>query len=166
MKTQKTPPEDLRLSAAPGADPRGAQPGVSAMTGAGGALVFVYGTLLRGEKNSALLATAEFVGEARTTKGFRLYSCGAFPAMVHYVGGGRVVGEVWRVDARTLALLDRLEGVAWGLYQRKAIRVFIEGVSGYGAPAASLPLQAEAYLQDRDRQQGRVLIPGGSWRAR
>lgn len=142
------------------------------MTSARGTLVFVYGTLLRGEGNNDLLTTAEFVGAARTAKGWRLYSCGAFPAMVRYAGAGRVVGEVWSVDARTLAALDWLEGVQWGHYRRKTVGVFVEGAPGFGASAAKgisvacLPLQVEAYVQDRDQQRGRVLIPGGSWRER
>ena len=71
--------------------------------------LFVYGTLMRGERNHRLLAEAEFVGEARTVAGFTMIDLGAFPGVVAH-GEGVVVGELFRVDAETLLAVDRLEG--------------------------------------------------------
>src|SRR5690554_5435131 len=41
--------------------------------------------------------------------------------------GGRVYGVLWRVEPRHLFLLDQWEGVAEGYYQRKRVRVKLDG---------------------------------------
>ena len=85
-------------------------------------LVFVYGTLKRGGRNHSYLAGQQFIGEARTANGYTLYSLGDYPGMVHSTeAGDDVVGELWDVTAACLARLDRLEGLAEGLYARAAI---------------------------------------------
>lgn len=82
-------------------------------------LVFVYGTLKRGGSNHVFLRQQKFLGEARTTLGFTLYSLGDYPGMVRAPGDtAGVTGELWSVDEATLAELDRLEGVDEGLYKR------------------------------------------------
>lgn len=78
-------------------------------------LVFVYGTLLRGEANHGWLAAAEFGGEA-WMDGLDLHNLGPFPMAVE--GSGRCHGEVVAVSAEELAKLDRLEGVP-RLYRRQ-----------------------------------------------
>lgn len=113
--------------------------------------VFVYGTLLRGEPNHRLLAHARFVGEAVTEPGFELADLGAFPAM-SAAGGGAVAGEVYAVDAATLAALDRLEGHP-RFYRRSWIRL------ATGA-------HVEAYLLEREQVRGRPRILSGNWRNR
>ena len=71
-------------------------------------LVFVYGTLLFGERNHGLLVSARLVGEARTLPAFQLHDLGPYPGLV--AGGEHaIVGEVYAVDDATLAALDRLE---------------------------------------------------------
>ena len=87
-------------------------------------LVFVYGTLMKGEGNHHYLGDAEFKGEYKTDKRWGLINIGAFPALVPHVLA--VEGEVFTVDKETLALLDRLEGVAGGMYKRRYIYVFDE----------------------------------------
>ena len=111
--------------------------------------VFVYGTLLDGEPNHRLLVSAALVGEARTEPTFRLVSLGAFPAMV---AGGRtaVAGEVYEVDAGTLAGLDRLEGHT-NFYERRRIRL------EDGA-------EVLAYLLDEEQARGWPAITSGDWR--
>lgn len=81
--------------------------------------VFVYGTLLRGEPNHYILEHACFVREARTPAVFTLRDMGAFPALLAD-GSTAVLGEVYDVDAATLARLDRLEGHP-RLYRRTPI---------------------------------------------
>ncbi|MEK7470263.1 MAG: gamma-glutamylcyclotransferase family protein [Planctomycetota bacterium] len=114
-------------------------------------LVFVYGTLLRGERNHALLAGATFAGEGRTIPAFELADLGPYPTLV---AGGRVAveGEVWEIDGATLARLDELEEVPT-LFQRKRI-----------------PLEdgrvVEAYLMPSEATAGAKRIAGGDWKKR
>ena len=70
-------------------------------------LVFVYGTLKRGQGNHHWLAEAVFLGES-TLSGAVLHDLGPFPMAIE--GEGAVQGEVYGVDAAGLARLDRLEG--------------------------------------------------------
>ncbi len=113
-------------------------------------LVFVYGTLRQDEVNHDLLVRARFVGEARTEPCFELFDLGPFPAM-STGGETAVLGEIYAVDDATLARLDHLEGHP-RLYQRTQIRLD-DGQ------------EVKAYLMDRARMHGRVLIPSGDWRA-
>jgi gamma-glutamylcyclotransferase (GGCT)/AIG2-like uncharacterized protein YtfP len=84
--------------------------------------IFVYGTLKRGYSNHLYLAGQQFLGEARTAPGFRLYDLGGYPGMVpHADDRDGVLGEVWAVDANALAHLDGLEGLADGLYRREVV---------------------------------------------
>jgi gamma-glutamylaminecyclotransferase len=79
--------------------------------------VFIYGTLKRGERNHGLLAAEQFVGDAVTQPLYRLYDCGAYPALVEDTANGRAVrGEVYLVGPVTLRRLDLLEN-APHLYQ-------------------------------------------------
>jgi len=104
------------------------------------ALIFVYGTLKRGDENHHFLAGQKFVGEARTTPGFRLFEVGGYPGMVPHAGDrDGVAGEVWSVDAECLARLDELEGLAEGLYQRRAMSLL--------PPFADQELEAYFYLR-------------------
>ena len=83
--------------------------------------VFVYGTLRVGQGNHHLLASSRMIGLDRTLARYTLVDLGAFPAVV--VGGATaVVGEVFEVDAATLARLDRLEGHP-RFYQRTTVRL-------------------------------------------
>lgn len=114
---------------------------------AGLSLVFVYGTLKRGEGNHALLEGSAFLGEA-TTRGV-LGDCGFYPAMA--TGGHSVVrGEVFAVNARTLDRLDRLEGVPH-LYQRTKVRL--------GADRGT----AWAYVQPVEQVRRLPQVQAGSW---
>lgn len=81
--------------------------------------VFLYGTLKRGGSNHAFVARQRFLGTARTTPGFTLYSLGDYPGMVRAPGDtAGVTGELWVVDDTCLAELDQLEGLGEGLYER------------------------------------------------
>jgi gamma-glutamylcyclotransferase (GGCT)/AIG2-like uncharacterized protein YtfP len=86
-------------------------------------LVFCYGTLKKNERNNYLLRDSEFVGNARTTTDYKLYDNGSYPCLVKTEKGNNVEGEVWRVDQKTLAELDLLEGVEYGLYERIRIKL-------------------------------------------
>ena len=113
--------------------------------------MFVYGTLLRGERNHQLLAEARFVCEAVTGPGFELADLGSFPAMLFGRGPG-VTGEVYAVDSQTLAALDRLERHPH-FYRRTRVTL----VNGP---------RAEAYLLETELAEGRPRIASGDWRRR
>ena len=113
--------------------------------------VFVYGTLLAGEGNHRLLATATLLGEARTEPAFELRDLGYFPGLVKG-GACAVAGEVYEVDAPTLARLDALEGHP-RFYRRTRI-VLDDGA------------KVETYLLAPEQVEGRPVIPSGNWRSR
>jgi gamma-glutamylaminecyclotransferase len=105
------------------------------------ALIFVYGTLKRGEANNYILAAQEYFGPAKTKAGFVLYNLEGYPGMVadpEAVEG--IVGEVWSVDDKCLRHLDKLEGLKEGLYARKAVPL--------EAPFDDRRVQAYLYLRD------------------
>lgn len=74
--------------------------------------VFVYGTLMRGQRNHSLLkkAGAEFVAEHITDTTFQMYNNGSFPVVVPE-GHVAITGEIWQVGHETLQALDALEEV-------------------------------------------------------
>ncbi len=111
-------------------------------------LIFVYGTLLRGEVNHGLLEGAEWVGEHRTEPRFTLVHLGAYPGLI---AGGRtaVFGELYRVDSRGLRMLDALEDYP-RLYARRLLG------TAFG--------RAWTYVY-RGPVRDRPAIPSGDWRA-
>ena len=113
--------------------------------------VFVYGTLLAGERNHRLLKTARLAGSDATLPRYELRHLGGFPGLVR--GGTRsIAGELYEVDAPTLFGLDKLEGHP-DFYRRTRIRL----VSG---------TIADTYLLRRDQVQGRPIIESNNWRTR
>ena len=120
-------------------------------------LLFVYGTLKRGDVRAPLLDGQQFIGEARTAPRFRLYNTGDYPALIEAqrtrLVGRSIVGELWAVDETCLARLDVEEGVEEGLYERTAIdlmgeqtpadtylyRHSVEGFTDCGECWASVP---------------------------
>jgi gamma-glutamylcyclotransferase (GGCT)/AIG2-like uncharacterized protein YtfP len=112
--------------------------------------VFVYGTLLRGESNHRILAAAQFLRVARTRPEYHLHDLGPYPALVPG-GTTAIVGEVYAIDAATLAALDRLEGHP-SYYERVPITLADDAV-------------AHAYLMSRSIARGTPVIASGDWRA-
>ena len=85
----------------------------------GRSLIFVYGSLKRGFALHRHLLRQEFLAVASTQPSYRLFDCGAYPAMVKVaVNGTSVKGEVFSVDQECLLRLDEIEGVGEGLYVR------------------------------------------------
>jgi len=72
------------------------------------ALVFVYGTLLKGHPNHGHLRAAEFLGPHVTAPDYTMLHLGGYPG-VRPGGRTAIHGEVYRVSPATLARLDRLE---------------------------------------------------------
>jgi gamma-glutamylcyclotransferase (GGCT)/AIG2-like uncharacterized protein YtfP len=85
-------------------------------------LLFVYGTLMRGEGAHALLGpTARFIAEAHTEPRFTLVDMGEYPALVDE-GMTAVRGELYEIDGDLLPALDRYEDVP-EMYERRSIAV-------------------------------------------
>lgn len=86
-------------------------------------VLFVYGTLKRGQTRHALLAGQTFVREARTLPRYRLYHNGLYPCLVEDAEHGLMVeGELWSVSEDALPSLDAYEG-APDLYARRPAAV-------------------------------------------
>jgi gamma-glutamylcyclotransferase (GGCT)/AIG2-like uncharacterized protein YtfP len=113
--------------------------------------LFVYGTLMRGERAHVLLGRAQYLGLARTAPSFELADFGAYPALVR--GGSVAVhGELYDPDPETLASLDLYEGCP-DLFRRESIA--LDG----GA-------SCEAYLMLAGQALGCPRIDSGAWRTR
>jgi len=72
------------------------------------ALLFVYGSLKRGQPNHERLGAAVFVAEVRTAPSFALHFIAGYPALAP--GSRSIRGELFRVSAELLAELDEFEG--------------------------------------------------------
>lgn len=112
------------------------------------ALVFVYGTLKRGQANHHQLGQALCLGEV-TMPGVDLHDLGPFPMAVP--GTGAAQGELYRVGAAALADLDRFEGVP-RLYQRQQ-RALADGRIAW------------IYLGRPRQVRYSPRLPGGRWPA-
>ncbi|SDK16310.1 gamma-glutamylcyclotransferase family protein [Billgrantia gudaonensis] len=115
-------------------------------------LVAVYGTLKRGLRNHHWLEGADYIG-SDTLTGATLYDLGPCPGAKLEPSNGIEV-EVYRVDARLLAGLDRLEDYrvrrpSTGLYDRTIHR------TSYGA--------AWLYLYNPDVTGCPAIREGGWW---
>ncbi|WP_437591905.1 gamma-glutamylcyclotransferase family protein [Sorangium sp. So ce1000] len=113
--------------------------------------LFVYGTLMRGERSHALLGRARCLGLARTAPSFELADLGAYPALVRG-GSVAVLGELYEPDPETLASLDVYEGCP-DLFRRESIDL-------HGGASC------EAYLMPAGQALGRPRIASGDWRTR
>lgn len=82
-------------------------------------MVFVYGSLRRGERHHAELEGARYAGVCRTAPRYRLRSLGQYPALELH-GDESVDGELYEVDAVLLVRLDEFEGCP-ELYQRAEV---------------------------------------------
>lgn len=87
-------------------------------------LVFVYGTLLSGYGNNALLYTSTFVGRAETQDKMSMGARG-IPYVTNKRQETKITGEVYDVTNEVLGRLDRLEGHP-DFYERKRIRAKME----------------------------------------
>lgn len=106
-------------------------------------LLFVYGTLMRGEVAHSRLAGAAFVDEHLTEPRFTLYAIDWYPGAA--LGGATsVVGELYRVDA---ALLDELH-----LYE------------GDGYEVVDIPTPHGPAVMYVYRGAATHVIASGSWR--
>ncbi|ANC72415.1 gamma-glutamylcyclotransferase family protein [Deinococcus radiodurans] len=129
--------------------------------------VFVYGTLLPGERNAHIAAQGgEFTVRPATLRGFRLFDLRpeSYPGIVPGAADDLIHGALLTYGPadweQALALLDELEGVDEmpPVYTREQVRLTLEG-------GETLTAWVYVYaLADRLRQTGAVLVPEGDWR--
>lgn len=111
--------------------------------------LFVYGSLKRGFRHHDQLAGARFIALTRSADGYELVRIGQYPAMVGVRGAGRVVGELYAVDAALLRHLDAFEEVP-ERYQRVWIEIEIGGL-------------AWCYTVTPGAARGGERLGGGAW---
>jgi gamma-glutamylaminecyclotransferase len=112
-------------------------------------LLFVYGSLRPGAAYHELLAGARYLGRHRTEPRFTMYDLGEYPGVVEH-GQHAIVGDVFAVDAVTLARIDEYEGYPYE-YTRRLV------TTPFGS--------AWIYLYCRDCA-GTVVIASGEWRSK
>jgi gamma-glutamylcyclotransferase (GGCT)/AIG2-like uncharacterized protein YtfP len=92
-------------------------------------LIFVYGTLRRGEHNHPQLGPAQYLGEAWTAPSYELVDMGHYPALLE-AGHDAIRGELYDVPESWLRNLDAFEEVPM-LYERKPIALADAHALGY-----------------------------------
>lgn len=113
------------------------------------ARIFVYGTLKTGFPNFHINTGTRVPGEFVTVQRFPLYLIGPtqVPWLVNRPGEGEfVVGEVFEVDANTLARMDVLEQIDEPLwYAREAL--LVQRLDDSSSP----PMQVQVYFGSAER---------------
>lgn len=85
-------------------------------------LVFVYGTLKKGQRaNHRLGENARLVGTGRSLTVYEMFG-GSFPMILYATDGRPVLGEVYEIEKNTLDDLDRYEGYP-SFYNRRQIYI-------------------------------------------
>lgn len=123
--------------------------------------VFVYGTLRAGEINDLMHAAARhgiaspaYVGTA--SLGGRLYDFGHYPGMVLDAAGRGVTGDIYRIPAALIPVLDEIEAVypgEAGLFVREMHDVACHGAT-YACIVYPVSESAVTHLPQ---------IPAGDW---
>lgn len=106
--------------------------------------VFVYGTLMQGQRANHMLSGARFAGKVQLND-HAMYHLGRYPGIVP-CPGETVWGELYYVNAEMLAKMDEYEEEG-SLYLRRRVQVLGED----GA------YEAQAYLYNRDVTGCRLL---------
>lgn len=101
-------------------------------------LLFVYGTLMRGQRAHPLLSGCEYRGRY-VLKGYGMFDLGAFPGIVER-NGECVVGEVYSIAPEQIPAMDRYEGEG-SLYDRTIVTVSndCESIRAYAYVYARTP---------------------------
>ena len=99
--------------------------------------VFVYGTLMQGQRANHMLVGARFAGKAQL-KDHVMYHLGRYPGIVP-CPGETVFGELYYVSSEMLSKMDAYEEEG-SLYLRRTVQV--QGKDGI--------CEAQAYIYNRD----------------
>jgi gamma-glutamylcyclotransferase (GGCT)/AIG2-like uncharacterized protein YtfP len=123
--------------------------------------VFVYGTLRAGEINDIGVAALRHGLDAprllgRATLRGQLFDFGAYPGLVPDEAGEPVVGDVYEIVPRLVAVLDEIEEVypgVEGLFVARETTIEVDGA----------PLVCRYYPVTRDAVAGLPRIVPGDW---
>jgi len=131
-------------------------------------IVFVYGTLRKGEDNHHLLADSELVAEECHMEG-NLYDTGfGYPAIT-LVPGNKVYGELYRVSETTLRQLDELEDYygeeEHNEYWRVVRPVYTNTDTDTNTNTDASEQSAYVYIYLDEQAEGLVPIPLGDWKS-
>ena len=99
--------------------------------------VFVYGTLMRGQRANHLMSGSDFAG-CFCLKDYAMYHLGSYPGIVPCAGES-VMGELYFVSEEMIAQMDRYERVG-DLYLRRSVTL----------TAGENTHTAEVYVYNRD----------------
>ena len=114
-------------------------------------LLFVYGTLKRGERNHPLLMDEKYLGDTGTSPNYLLVDLGRYPGMVKKPHGGfSVQGELFEIPYKLILELDKIEDAPF-LFNLEPITL------ADGSKAFS-------YLYKQSIEGGRILSEG-VWRS-
>ena len=117
--------------------------------------LFVYGSLMEGEELHGYLSG--LTSRPARTRGSLFRLPAGYPALVQQPGNQWAKGELFTLQSMArFSVLDLLEGVNRGLYERKKIPVEWQGQT----------LQAWAYVMNAKQVAdfGGKIIPSGDWR--
>lgn len=113
--------------------------------------LFVYGLLLQGEREHALLEGAPLLSEARTAAEHTLVDLDFYPVLL--LGGQvSVVGELYGISRQLRFKLD-VHHQCPALFRRAIVKL-------------SDGSEAETYVMDDEKVRGKRRLRGGSWRGR
>jgi gamma-glutamylcyclotransferase (GGCT)/AIG2-like uncharacterized protein YtfP len=137
------------------------------------ATVFVYGTLLRGEANDIVLAAQRHGIAAPQRLGpamvrGALYDFGSYPGLVPDPHGAAVRGDVYRIDAALVPVLDEIEEVypgQEGLFVQRRIGVEVDGSEREGGVGGIGRYDCLFYPVAPAATVGLPVIASGDWRA-
>jgi len=96
----------------------------SAVTSIHTHLIFVYGTLRKGQCNHHFLDRSKFLGNAKTKRRYALYG-NWLPFLSRAGSVSHVTGEIYSIDDTALSQLDQLEGHP-DAYKREQAEVVLE----------------------------------------
>jgi gamma-glutamylcyclotransferase (GGCT)/AIG2-like uncharacterized protein YtfP len=128
-------------------------------------LVFVYGTLRRGEQRdiNRLQPAPRFVGMAHVAG--LLYDLGSYPGL-RLGEGGVVSGEVYEIDAKLERRLDEIEEV-WpepnGEYTKREVAVHLDMQLAEATLAQHIECSCLVYEATLQAVKQKRLIEGGDW---
>ena len=123
--------------------------------------VFVYGTLMKGQRAHDKLESAKFLGKA-VLRDYEVFDLGDFPGIQPHPGGS-VVGELYEIDDNMIATLDLYEGEG-SLYNREIVyvRTYSDKYSKHCPDIFEQRHKAYAYIyNDRSERHEKVRFEWG-----